>query len=970
MNSIDEEYDPRKNFLKLYLHIHNPLLQDKPYYKLDLSKDILYLHKQMGVTELESDGIFEFDKIFTNEKDNNLNIYNIVIEDIIKESLNGKSHCFISYGSTLSDKFKVFIGDTENKGILLQALDDIKNNDFNNNENIKTYLSYFCLCNDKFIDLSNNKGNLADKNLEENLMRNAIEINKNYDINNINKLIIEKNSNDVNDSIDKLFKDLMEIELKSKYHIYSKSHFCFVIYIINDIDNKIISTLTFILLNGSEFLSKNTVLKQNEVSSSLISVDSQYIYDSIIYSISCNKAINSDYKNYEKNKLSKITSILNNICFSPENDNIKFIIIGNILPITGQYETTKDTLMFLFNLKQNCFNNKKLNKNGEINIKRKSTQNRDDIIFDLESKMKFQADNIEQLNKIVQKKDEKIFDLEQNYKAQVEFMKRYFGFKGQIEVLLTGDVNTKEYKEAQNIREAKEDALALKRNIKLLEKNVKKKEEEIKKIKYEKEIRLNDQTMIEYYLLAENIKKNKEKDNENKREFFTQIEKLEKEMKNKDKIINDLKKEIEQKNKILISIPKVIKNKLKEKEKGKEKEKEKENSIDTEEKPIQQKDKKEIEKKELINMIKKNNEEYNKLKLKYENLLSQSQKKLEENINQMNKIINDNKLKYNCFKNELSELYNVFINIFNSFYKNRNKINLFEKTISNIENEINEFNFPNIFKLITKKNINKNFSFKNKKEETKKQEKLNEQITQEKIKETVLNFDDISKSITFPKIIDFIKSKNKFIFSFNKEQIFKLSKDALDKNYYEIITYVNKLEDYIFNYYESKEYKNNEKYEKPDIIGEYEEKIKKLKSSLNNELQKNYNSLIIINSQKKKIEEFNFKNLLKNSRYPRISTNEYCPTVSGTQYNKENNFLKSKNSSKIRNNTERNINIYQPTITSSSYKSNNLIGQSIESLDKYNKNKNINNKKRPLSSKIKNNGKNVTFLKINNNNFN
>ena len=53
---------------------------------------------------------------------------------------------------------------------------------------------------------------------------------------------------------------------------------------------------------------------------------------------------------------------------------------------------------------------------------------------------------------------------------------------------------------------------------------------------------------------------------------------------------------------------------------------------------------------------------------------------------------------------------------------------------------------------------------------------------------------------------------------------------------------MNKLEDYIFNYYESKEYKNNEKYEKPDIIGEYEEKIKKLKSSLNNELQKNYNS--------------------------------------------------------------------------------------------------------------------------------
>ena len=50
-------------------------------------------------------------------------------------------------------------------------------------------------------------------------------------------------------------------------------------------------------------------------------------------------------------------------------------------------------------------------------------------------------------------------------------MKRYFGFKGQIEVLLTGDVNTKEYKEAQNIREAKEElGVSLsKENVKLID---------------------------------------------------------------------------------------------------------------------------------------------------------------------------------------------------------------------------------------------------------------------------------------------------------------------------------------------------------------------------------------------------------------------------------------------------------------------------------------------------------------------
>ena len=185
MNSIDEEYDPKKNFLKLYLHIHNPLLQDKPYYKLDLSKDILYLHKQMGVTELESDGIFEFDKIFTNEKDNNLNIYNIVIEDIIKESLNGKSHCFISYGSTLSDKFKVFIGDIENKGILLQALDDIKNNDFNNNIE---KLHEISMKKGGFINMENRRkiykyilNNLKNENNDLNNNNNILIENKNYD---------------------------------------------------------------------------------------------------------------------------------------------------------------------------------------------------------------------------------------------------------------------------------------------------------------------------------------------------------------------------------------------------------------------------------------------------------------------------------------------------------------------------------------------------------------------------------------------------------------------------------------------------------------------------------------------------------------------------------------------------------------------------------------------------------------------
>ena len=468
MNSFEqEENNFKNNFLKTYLHIHNPTLQDNQYYKLDLTKNILYLHKQLS--DSDTDGIFEFNKIFTNEKDNNSFIYKTVCDNMLNEFFEGKSHCLISYGNTMSDKFKVFIGDLNNKGILLQTFDDIKKN---NKENFKIYLSYFCLYNDKLIDLCNINENIINNKLEENLMKRATEINKNYDINNMNKSIIDNNnSNDI--IINELFSELIKVEINSQYHIYSKSHFCFIFYLINETESSInnnnkniISTLTFILLNGSELLKKNSLSKKSEVSSSLISVESQYIFNSIIYSISSNKILNHNYKNFEKDKVSKLTSILNNICFNPEKENIKFIIIGNIIPITGYYEITKDTLMFLFNIRQSCINNKKNGSNQEKNFTRKiSTNTRDDVIFDLENKMKFQADTIERLNKTVQKKDEKIFDLEKNYKAQVEFLKKYFGFKGKVEVLLSGDVNTKEYKEAQNIREAKEDALALKRNI-------------------------------------------------------------------------------------------------------------------------------------------------------------------------------------------------------------------------------------------------------------------------------------------------------------------------------------------------------------------------------------------------------------------------------------------------------------------------------------------------------------------------
>ena len=994
MHTIEEDEEEllKNNFIKTYLHIHNPMIQDKPYYKLDLSKNILYLHNQLNLSESENDGIFEFDKIFTNEKNNNSDIYKNICPKMIKEFYEGKSFCLISYGNTMSDKFKLLIGDINNKGILFQTFDDIINN--NNKEKININFSYFSLYNDKIIDLSliNNVSiSLSNNNeFEENFMKNSFEVNKNYDINNLNKMNIANNSDETIDKIDKLFSYLIKIERNSKYHIYTTSHFCFIIYLTDRTNNKIISSLTFILLNGSELLNKNILSRKSEVSSSLKSVESQYIYNSIIYSISANKIFNNkknnnnNVTNFEKDKLSKLTNILNNFCFNPEKENIKFIIIGNIIPITGYYETTKDTLMFLFNIRNGTINKKNKNKENNLSSK-KSKQSRDDLIFDLESKMKYQADNIERLNKIVEKKDEKIFDLEKNYKTQVEFLKNFFGFKGKIEVLLSGDMNTKEYKEAEKIREAKQDANILRKNLKFLEKNIKKKEEEINKLKYEEDIKLNDQTMIRYYLLAEDIKKNKLKDNENKKEFFLQIEKYQNDIKIKDKIISELKKEIEEKNKILLSIPKVIKNKMP--LSSDRKEMDNTNNVDTKEIITIKKENKEPEKNDFIEIIKKNKEENDKLKIKYENLLAQSQKQIEDKIEQINQIKEENKLKYKKLQKELKQLFDIFVTLINSYHinKNKNKIFLFEKVLSGVENDINEYNLPNIFKLINKKNFS--FSYKTKQEILKDNNKENNEskLTTDKIKDTIVNFVDDIEPVSMKQINDFIKSKNKTIFTFNENQLKQLSQENLIKYYIEITTYIDTLEKNIYRYNESKEnniIKNNNSI----TISEYEEKINKLKSKLETEYQKNYNNLVVINSQKKLIDDYHFKNILnlsknkikekEKSKHPSLSFPEYCPSIASCQY-KENNFLKYRNSSTFRNNTEKN---YQINLGSSLHKTNknNIFKLKTEIFDKNNHENNSRNnskqrpfsstsKTNPLNTSNKNNQKHVSFLNINNN---
>ena len=1026
MDSILEEKEEDNDFIKIYLHIHYPKIEDKPYYKIDLDKNILVLFDSVNRTNSEKDGLFEMDKIFTNEND-----YSYIYEEIgyntIKESLNGESYVFISYGNTITDKLKILIGDVndsythvEHRGLfpkLLEKLIITINGNISYRENLSINLSYFILLNDKLIDLSNFIGkNFNDFN-ENHFLKNAIELEKKTDNLKLIKKVPTENINDVLFFINKLFLLLINLEEESEYHLYTRGHFSIIIYITNN-SGKIVSTLTFILLNGSEImfrnnnsqisnknLSKDNPKYKNNVSNSLIAVDTQYTYDSIIHSLKNNLYINRipikeqkdkkadliiDYT--EKNKISKLTRLLYDICFSPKKDHIKFRIIGSILPNTGYYESCKDTLMFLFNC-QKAITSTSKSKEKQKNIGDLTNENynnsrnekaRKNTMFDLENKIKIQTNTISELNKNIQKKQEKLIQLERYYKKQVEVLKNYFGYKGNVDILLSGDENTIDYREAQKIREAKDDINYYKRNINELEKKVRNKEEEIAQLKLEEGIRANDRTMISYYLGVNEIKKKKEKDNKNRNDIFNKIKIYEKEIENKDKIINALKNEIEKKSKIIMSIPQTIKNHMDKKDE--------ESSVSSGEIIQIRQKKKEYDKSDFAQMVRYNNEEIKTLKSKYENLIKQKDKEIRDNNYNMMKIENDNKTRINLYEEELMKLYELFMNLVNYcqkkylpfFNKNSSLVTLFKQKeeleifVEKSEKEISAYNYPFIFKALNENKKYAKISPKN---------MINEKIiidtktnlinknrinVIEEEKDIALNFDDVLPP-TLQQINKLINSKNiNNNFFYSPKELENMSKSRLIKVYNNIIKYINDLENNIKKYIEENEKfdKNDKNEENKKKFEKISQKIKNLNLLLQKEVDKNIKNKVVMDTQNKIIEKLQkenamSKNILKykndfssykmsltksKDKYP-ILIQDQSKTIS----HNENNFLNYKKSSfhvKWRNNTENNYtsNI-QPTNGTSGYSSYfKSVNPTLEDNTSSNLSKNK-SKKRPFSSK-------------------
>ena len=952
-NNNNKQINP--DLIKIYLKVKEPLNDDKPYYNINLENNIFTLYDPVIKSPSEKSAIFEFDKIFTQNNENSY-IYEEICRDSVNNALNGENITFISYGDTSSDKINVIYGNYEdsytninNRGIFPRFLEQLLNNINDNEEyknNYSVNLSYMLINNVKVVDLSNYMGKEISHLKEEQIFNNGIYINKNNkDMLSSIKKVPTENVSDVVFFINKIFTLLEKLNENSNYHLLSWSHFSFLIYI-TDNNGKNISNINFICLNGSEqlHLTKNNdsaityseSKKKELIKLTKSTVDTQFTYDSIINSISNNGYINNieipENEVEDDTTLSKLTILLNHVSFGNKVKNIKFRIIGSICPNTGFYNNVRDTLMFLFE------NKKILRKKNFLNIKTKSNNNnnnnnkdnekdqkqneieidhrKDDQIFELENKIKSQQKKISDLNDKINNKNQKILMLEKNYKKQVDVLKNYLNFNGDVNILLSGNEYTKEAKLARSIRDAKDNLVYYKEKNVELEKQLKEAKEIIKKLKTQKEIKETDKTMLTYYSNLKNNKEAYEKEIKLKNQFSAEINKLQDMCENQKKIINELNKEIENKNKIIIGLPELM---------------QKNSNENLNINNIKEDVKKKIEnhfKKEILGIEKNNLNEIKILKEKYENLLKQKDLIIKENNNEINKINKNYENEVKNYQEEIIKLDEILMQIINGYkilFKTRkikdivgyiNSTNEFDIIINENEKKINNFSFPLLYHSLLKYNkldTNNQTMIKQKRRpqssyqiRSKNTNSNNNSNNTNLMKNNISSKNLSSQNKLDVNPDDIINKYNKITNQneklLKKEDLEIMSKEDIVKHCLDLNTKYYEFKDYIEKYaefkkgFDVKEFKLTE-----DYVNNLYKKIERLNKHITEQIELNTKNKVIISSQKRSIDKLTSENILLRNQlegkmikdkisYPILNSKE-----SRTYFNSSNeNFSKNK----------------------------------------------------------------------------
>ena len=657
---------------------------------------------------------FEFDKIFNNI-DTNSYIFEEICLNCITQNFEGISFSFISYGETNSNKFNLLFGkileendqiNINNHGLFIRYLNDLMKKNIMYNYDIR--LSLMLIYEDKLIDLFDlfNLDNKNNNNYDLNFFVNkGIKIGKNKKIiEQIKKIEYDGDINKIIDLLYVIINTLIKLENKSNNFIYTLSHLCCVVYLIDkNNNNKVISNTSFILLNGSEHLYNANKLKlskqeDNNISNTVKnSLNMQITYDGIINCIKNNKYVTKSINKNEINdsskevldeeisKNSKLIAVLDDICFSKNIKNIKFRIIGNIIPIKEYFKTTRDTLLFCSKIY------KILNQlNPKLNIDNESLLNSGKKEIDLNYQLKLYLKQISSLNLMIEKKDSKINFLSRHYNAQIKALKKFFDFKGDLNAIIAGEMNYEEENFTKNLKNMNIKINEQESKIKEYKALLEKKENELKKLKNIEDIKITDETMIKYYLSVRNSKMEKERENKIINDLNKKIEELDKIIVNKDKIIKILNNDLTEKKNIIFNLNKIINMNIR-------KEGEKNN-------------------KNKFKKSKINDEELND---KYKNIIREAKKEVYLIQKKLDNAEELYKSKIELFYNEFFRLYEIVLQSIKDYQKvfegdnfDKKKKIEFDKIILSIEKDYKELKNKNEIKQsfiesLAKENANK-----------------------------------------------------------------------------------------------------------------------------------------------------------------------------------------------------------------------------------------------------------------------
>ena len=312
------------------------------------------------------------------------------------------------------------------------------------------------------------------------------------------------------------------------------------------------------------------------------------------------------------------------------------------------------------------------------------------------------------------------------YQEQINILKRKFNFTGDINILLSGDENTKEAEFVNNLRDAYEKNIRNEGNLRLLQKQLDNAEDEIKKLRNKEQIIDGNDTMIKYYLSMQYINEERKKDYKHVNDLKKQIEELNDKLKVKDKLIEEYKKEISEKAKFLFNLPKVLKESYTYKHTEEKGNKDKENNLG--EHNLEEVNDNYLENKsletdnlytnEMEKLKKENQKKIDILKLNYDNLIKEKNnliKTIEYNYEMLKE---DKKKDINKYGNEIVKLNKILMSLISNYKRiypsnSGEKYNLinytikkeeFDKIIISVDEDININNFPLLYQTLLKNN--------------------------------------------------------------------------------------------------------------------------------------------------------------------------------------------------------------------------------------------------------------------------